>query len=376
MMRTHQPTGTLTSLEAALAALLEGVGPVASRLVPLEEALGRVAAGTPPVASPLPPRDTAAIDGWACRALDLVGASGYSPVALPAAPAWVEAGDAMPQGCDCVLHVDLIDCDGPLSFAVGEAAPGQGVRRVGEDMAAHRPPVVEGEVIGAADLLVARKMGLSELAVRSPRVRVIDVAAANGETFSARFIAESVAASNATVTAIETVTRDAASVTAALAGEACDLLLLVGGTGDGRTDMTAHALAQGGVLVAHRVAIRAGETTAIGRLGSTPLVALAGLPDHVFAGFLAFVQPVLDRLSGRTRRVSLTLPLARKIASRVGLAEIVLLAREKDNWVPLAVGDLSLEAMRLADAWLAVPGDSEGYAAGTPVAATLLRSPN
>jgi hypothetical protein len=70
------------------------------------------------------------------------------------------------------------------------------------------------------------------------------------------------------------------------------------------------------------------------------------------------------------------LPIARKIASRVGLAEIVLLAREKDNWVPLAVGDLSLEAMRLADAWLAVPGDSEGYAAGTPVAATLLRSPN
>jgi molybdopterin biosynthesis enzyme len=140
--------------------------------------------------------------------------------------------------------------------------------------------------------------------------------------------------------------------------------------------MTARALAQGGVLVAHRVAVRAGETTAIGRLGSTPLVALAGLPDHVFAGFLAFVQPALDRLSGRARRVSLTLPIARKIASRVGLAEIVLLAREKDNWVPLAVGDLSLEAMRLADAWLAVPGDSEGYAAGTPVAATLLRSPN
>lgn len=376
MMRTHLPTGSLTSLEAALAALLEGVGPVASRLVPLEAALGRVAAAMPPVASPLPPRDTAAIDGWACRALDLVGASAYSPLALAAAPVWVEAGDAMPLGCDCVLHRDLVYCDGPLSFAVGEAAPGQGVRRAGEDLAANRPAVIEGEVTGAVDLLVARKAGLRKLAVRVPRVRVVDVDAANRETFSTHFVTEFVAASSATVATIETVARDATSITSALAGEACDLLLLVGGTGDGRADVTAQALAQGGTLIAHRIAVRPGETTAIGRVGGTPLVALAGSPDQVFGGLLAFVRPVLDRLSGRLRRVRVTLPLSRKIASMVGLDEIVLLAREEGSWRPLAVGDLSLEAMRLADAWLAVPGDSEGYAAGAPVTATLLRDPN
>ncbi len=41
--------------------------------------------------------------------------------------------------------------------------------------------------------------------------------------------------------------------------------------------------------------------------------------------------------------------------------------------MPLATGQLSLDAIAGADAWLAVPGDSEGYAAGTPVGAFPLR---
>ena len=68
----------------------------------------------------------------------------------------------------------------------------------------------------------------------------------------------------------------------------------------------------------------------------------------------------------------MTLPLARKIASSVGLAEIILLQHQNDSWLPLAIGDLPLETVARADAWLLVPGSSEGYAAGTPVSAYLL----
>src|SRR5690606_29163799 len=128
-------------------ALLDGVSSVAPRFVPLEQAMGRIAAAMPLVAPALPSHDIAAIDGWACRALDLVGASAYSPLALPAATVWVEAGDAMPPGADCLLHADLVDCSTPIAMAVGEAVPGQGVRRRGEDMAEGRPPVLEGETI-------------------------------------------------------------------------------------------------------------------------------------------------------------------------------------------------------------------------------------
>ena len=180
-------------------------------------------------------------------------------------------------------------------------------------------------------------------------------------------------AAGATVAAVETKARDAASIAAALDGEACDLLLLIGGTGDGRSDVTATALAQRGALIAHRIALRPGGTTAVGRLGSTPVIALAGSPDQALAGYLALVQPVLDRLSGRSGQTGIVLPLSRKISSAVGICELVLLGREHGTWTPLAVGDFSLDAMRLADAWLAVPDNSEGYAAGTPIAAVPLR---
>lgn len=373
-MRTLPPTGALTSVEAALAALLDGLAPVASRSVPLDQALGLVAAEMPALQDAEPAHSIAATDGWACRALDLVGASAYSPLMLAAAPTWVATGDAMPDGCDCVLQADLVDCSGPMAQAVGEAAPGQGIRRAGEDLAAGRPVVLAGRNLSVTDLLVARKLGLSQLAVRTPHVRMIDVAAASGEAFSRLLVAETLKVAGAMVAATEIEARDSAAIAAALDGEPCDLLLLVGGTGDGRADVTAEALARRGALIAHRLALAPGGTTAIGRLGSTPVVALAGSPDQAFAGYLALVQPVLDRLSGRSERAGIVLPLARKISSAVGLCEIALLGRGEGKWMPLAVGDFSLDAMRLADAWLAIPGDSEGYAVGTLVAALPLRN--
>jgi len=68
-----------------------------------------------------------------------------------------------------------------------------------------------------------------------------------------------------------------------------------------------------------------------------------------------------------------TLPLARKIASNVGIAEIALLAEEHQIWTPLAVGEWSLQAIARADAWLLIPASHEGFAAGEPVDAYLMR---
>jgi molybdopterin biosynthesis enzyme len=82
---------------------------------------------------------------------------------------------------------------------------------------------------------------------------------------------------------------------------------------------------------------------------------------------------MLDRLSGRRSRKTVTLPLARKIASGVGIAEIVLLERKQGRWSTLAAGELSLESIVRAEAWLMVPGASEGFAAGSPVDAYMLR---
>ena len=118
---------------------------------------------------------------------------------------------------------------------------------------------------------------------------------------------------------------------------------------------------------------RGGNRTGVGRLGKTPVVVLPGAPDQALAAWWTLALPVLDRLSGRRPRKSVNLPLARKIASHVGIAEIVLLERKQDMWAALAVGELSLEAIARAEAWLVVSGSSEGFAAGAPVDAYMLR---
>lgn len=369
MTRNQRLPASLTPLDAALAALLDGLRTVPPLALPLDQALRCIAAEMPPLAAH-PPHDIAATDGFALRARDLVGASSYSPFPLAAVPVWVEAGEAIPGGYDCVLDSDSVDVSGPIPQVVAEAIPGQGVRRAGGDIAAGSDVVEAGRRVVARDLLIARAAGILRLMVRRPRVRIVNVP---GGTVTADWIAESARSAGANVVSLTAAARDVASIAAAIDAGVCDLLLIVGGSGVGRTDATVTALAGRGEVFAHGIALQPGRTSAVGRIDTTPVVVLPGAPDQAFAAWWTLAMPALDRLSGRRPRKTLNLPLARKIASGVGIAEIVLLERKQGAWGTLAVGELSLDAIARAEAWLLVSGGSEGFAAGTDVDAYMLR---
>src|SRR6185436_7733477 len=177
------------------------VEPVAPVELALGEALRCIAAGMPPLKAH-PPRDTAAADGYAFCARDLVGASSYSPLPLSMPPVWVEAGEAIPAACDCVLDSDSVDVSGPIAQAMAEAIPGQGVRRAGGDMAAGHLVVEAGRRVRPRDLLMARAVGIERLSVRRPRLRIVNVP---GSSVTADLITESAQATGA----------DTVSVTAA-----------------------------------------------------------------------------------------------------------------------------------------------------------------
>ena len=61
------------------------------------------------------------------------------------------------------------------------------------------------------------------------------------------------------------------------------------------------------------------------------------------------------------------MPLARKVTSTVGLAEVVPVRRNGGQAEPLATKYLPLSSLARSDGWILVPADSEGYAAGAPV---------
>ena len=254
---------------------------------------------------------------------------------------------------------------------LAEAIPGQGARRAGGDIAAGAV-IASGQQLRPLDLLIARAAGLHTMNVRRLRLRVVNIPAPSDTT--ALLIAESARAAGAEVVFTEASARDAQSIANAIDASVCDVLVTIGGTGVGRTDATVAALASRGALVAQGVALQPGRTTAIGKIGHAPVIALSGAPDQALAGWWTLAMPVLERLAAAQSRPVTTLPLARKIASGVGIAEVILLGKADNAWMPLASGDLSLDAIAHADAWLLVSGGNEGFAAGTPVDAYMLRN--
>ncbi|TYL93446.1 molybdopterin-binding protein [Bradyrhizobium rifense] len=366
---TQRLPPSLTPLDTALAILLRGVDPVSPVELPLAEAVGCIAAGMPQLAA-YPLRDIAAADGWAMRANDLVGASSYSPLPLTELPVWVDAGDAMPAGCDCVLDAGAVEVLGPLAQVLAEGVPGQGVGRAGGDIADRSAAATAGHPIDATALLLARVADVERLSVRRPRLRIVNVP---GASAAMQMIADLARAAGLDVSAHEAGARDATSIAEALDVSVCDLLLTIGGSGVGRADAAVTALAQRGAELAHGLALQPGRTAAAGWLGKVPVLALPGAPGPARAVWLALVLPLVDKMSVRQPRRQVTLPLARKIASSVGIAEIALLAEEHRAWMPLAVGEWPLHAIARADAWLLIPASDEGFAAGEPVDAYLMR---
>ncbi|MBI3700831.1 MAG: molybdopterin-binding protein [Afipia sp.] len=373
MIKSQRLPAALTPLDAALRLLLDSVQPVDPFVVALADAIGCVAASAVVSKGPLPAHDVAMSDGWALRARDLIGASSYSPLQLPKAPQWLEAGDRMPDGCDCLLDADMAAQTRSAFQVVAEVAPGHGMRRASSDVDIGSRLVASGQRIGVIDIATLRAAGVDRLPVRLPRVRVVDVPSRDGATISSQLVGEFVKGTGASVSYARAGGRDAAAIAAAIGEEACDLLLVTGGTGLGLTDYTVHALSAVKANPAHGLAIQPGRTAAVGRLKNAPVIAIPGAADQAFAVFLMLVRPALDALSGRLARKALSRPLARKISSSIGVAELALLQNSDEIWMPLAVRDLPLEAIARADAWLAVPAESEGYAAGTSVAAFALR---
>jgi molybdopterin biosynthesis enzyme len=139
-------------------------------------------------------------------------------------------------------------------------------------------------------------------------------------------------------------------------------LVAIGGTGSGRYDASVHALARMGKLAAHGIALAPGETAALGFSGERPVLLLPGRLDAALAVWMVIGRPMLAMLTGgKPDDPCEKLTLARKVASTVGLTEVVPVRRNGGKVEPLASRYLPLSSLTRSDGWILVPADSEGY---------------
>jgi putative molybdopterin biosynthesis protein len=318
-------TVALTPLATALANWLDGVVAVAPRRVPLDEAEGLISAERLAATAPMPLAATALRGGWAVTAADTVGASAYGPVQFGSAPSRVEPGAELPPGADAVAPLESVTPTGRTIEIAEAISPGHWTRRIGEDLAHGAVILAAGQRIGALQLAVARAAESGVALVTQPSV---SIEGAGERSPAAALLATWIRAFGAAVTRND--------------GSACsaDLRVVLGDPGG----ISPSARRRGGGERARLEARRGGPA---GAPNARPIVLMPDRLDVALTVALVVLRPALARLSnGRERSIlSAPAPLTRKIASTVGLAEIVLLRREADGYAPQAVGDLPLSAI-------------------------------
>ncbi|WP_019905161.1 molybdopterin-binding protein [Methylobacterium sp. 77] len=357
-MSIRSATSALMPLTEALARLLVAA-PVPSSLVLVGEAVGLVLADDVAAATEFPITASARRDGWAVAGADVTGASAYAPVGLLSAPRWVEAGDGMPLGTDTVLPPEALDTSGEI---VADAALGEGVSRGGQEIAHDDLLARSGLRLTPLGAVALEAAGIRKVAIRRPHILVIGIGDGPSSSVADAVAAWAVAAGGRVTRGRSA--RDMESIARAMTVELADAMFVVGGTGLGRTDHSAAALARRGRLDAHGIALRPGESTGFGWLGTVPTLLLPGRPDSALAAFLALGRPLLARLSGMMVSTRPKAPLSRKISSSIGMTEIVFARLSNGIVEPLGGADLPLRRLILAEGAVLVPPEREGYPEG------------
>lgn len=359
--------------------------------------------------SHLPPFSNSAMDGYAVRAADLVGASEAKPVRLPLAGESRAGGEApplppgsairiftgapMPDGADAVVIQENTSPAGPEVDVRIEPKAGAHIRRKGSDVEADTVMMEAGTRVGPGELglLAAQRVGAVSV-FRRPRVAILST---GDELRDLGDVDEPGTIVNSNAYALAAAVREAGGVPEILPnvpdqlelitrrvaeGLKADLLLTSGGVSVGAYDFVREAFEANGIAANFwKVRVKPGKPLTFGTAGRVPVVGLPGNPVSALVTFEVFVRPGLRRMMGDPRpyRPLRHLELGADHRHSTGRPELARarVRREGDRWVAdmhRLQGSGSLPSMVGIDALVLLDADTAEFAAGTALPAILL----
>ena len=398
---------TLTdqALQSWLNALQIGKPKVA--VVSLQDASGRVLAEDIIAQEDLPRFDKSAVDGYAIKSADSVGASQFKPATFQLTEnqeitdkqtKQVWTGNPIPKGANAVVMLENTKKhDGKLEVW-NQLAPGDNVSKKGEDIKKGEIVAKAGTRLNPYHIGLAAALGYSQLKVaEKPKIAILAIGnelAEVGTQLSGNLIYDSNKIMISSICrelgaettdygiAKDDVDEIAAKIQKALQTQ--DAVITTGGTSVGGLDLVPDAVNKIGKpgVVVHGVALRPAMPTALAMLEGKPVLVLSGKPVAAIVGFEVFGRPMVCKLLGMSKtepRPMLKAVLARRVASALGRktyvrVRVTLKSGEFYAEPVSAKGSGAISTMTQSNGFVVVPENREGISEGETVVVHMFGS--
>ena len=414
----------MISVEEALERILSYVHLLESQNRPILDALGQVLAQDVVSDIDIPPLDNTAMDGYAVRAADTIGATDASPAQLrvagelaagyifdgsvePGTAVRIMTGAPVPRGADAIVPFE--ETDEPSGRAFGSfaksrdvvgvmkpAEPGANIRPAAEDVRRGQAIMRKGCVLHAAQIGVLASLGQATVRVyRRPVVAILstgDEVREPGDTLRPGQIYDSNAYSisamvleNGGIPKRLGIAKDTVEALTAKLREGLDADMLVtsAGVSRGDYDVVKDVLAKEGEVDFWTVRMRPGKPLAFGAFPSggrrVPHIGLPGNPVSSMVSFELFGRPAIHKMLGRSDwqrpviRAIAEEPIANTDGRRV-FARAIVTRRDGRYYAALTgpQGSGILTSMAEANALAIVPEDVSGVEPGEELDAIML----
>jgi molybdopterin molybdotransferase len=375
-----------------------------STSVPLLTAQNRVLSSHIIANTDLPRTDRSAVDGYAVKATETIGASQSKPKIFklnerdaigPNQAKQIWTGNTIPENADAVVMLENTKTVGKILEVWSPTTRWENVSRKGEDIKKGEIAVKTGTRLKPHHLGIIAAFGMSEVEVfQKPKVAVLatgneivrvgDKIRENKVFDSNRVVLTALCNElGAEVIDLGIARDDMEEISQKLNNglRRADAVMTSGGTSVGGLDLVpevAARIGKPGILV-HGVAMRPGMPTGLAVVGKKPIILLPGNPVAVMLSFEVFGRPLISRMLGLQATESRPVLMARtkrKISTTLGRKNLVRVhvSREKGEFIadPISARGSSLfSTMTRSNGYVIVPENQEGLAEGAMVTVNM-----
>ena len=400
----------MISVEKALQTILASVSPLGMEKVGILSVLGRVIGEDIYAGRDIPPRDNSAMDGYAVRAADIMGASGENPVMLeiiedlPAGSipqksvgkgtaARIMTGAVLPEGADTIVAMENTRRENGRVAVLAGVNEGKDIRRAGEDVHLGERVIVKGEIVRPAHIGMLASLGRSFiLAHQKPIIAIVSSGDELVDIDETPTLWKIISSNSYSLAAL-VLESGAIPMQMGIAGDKrpdladkfraamrADLILSSGGVSVGDFDLVKDVMRQeGNRMQFWQVAMKPGQPLAFGSLENVPVIGLPGNPVSSMISFEQFARPAILKMMGHTHlfRRTVKARLTEEITKKPGKRHFIrgIIERTSDGYMARTTGEQGsgiLKSMVKANGLIILPEKITKAGVGEEVTVQLL----